>query len=429
MPIIRFDNISKDHPINIFFGVLINALRMTNQSYLFGSATWRLYLNQFDETCNDLDFLIDFKYEDSIKLLIFDLCDKLDINITTYELVSTATKNKYIIDYTSKHIILVLNDYFSIDFIYTKNMDHSKKTMSDVDIGMLLYNLTTDKFEIAGNLCDITPEQLIEYANTKQLTFEYIKHNIKYRTKYSRIIKLLNYGFQMNPQTANIHYVQIVIDILQKSFVVPHDYILDRNEPDKTYCKPSGDCCICLGADINFISTCLNKSSYAFAKKCYSRMATHIKLPNSAIDILLAYACFVKDFDYALELLKMFNVCKLNIITSSMKYIPMILRQHGDFTETIKFLKVILDTKQFVYNSVMFCGFPVFKTYFNFTVDAIFAGDLDYYDNLVKYNSMFDIESIKSYPAHYLALMKRYNQEVIFRKDNILNSNQKNILI
>ena len=428
MSIIRFDNISKDHQINKFVSTLTDTLRISDQAYLFGSATWRLYLDQFDENCNDLDFLIDNKYEDSIRLLIFDLCDKLNIKITTYELVTVATvKNKYMIDYASKHIILVLNDYFSIDFIYTKNMDHSKKTMSDVDIGMLLYNLKTNNFEVAGNTFGITPEQLIEYANTKQLTFEYIKKNIKYRTKYSRIIKLLNHGFQMNPQTAIIHYVQIVIDILQKSFVLPHDYILDRNEPNKRYCKPSGNCCVCLGADINFISTCLNKSAYDFAKKCYSRMATHIKLPNSTIDILFAYACFMKDFDYALELLKMFNTYKF-IISASMKYVPMILRRHGDFTETIKFLKIIIGTNQFTYPSVMFCGLPVFRTYFNFTVDAIFAGDLDYYDNLVKYNNVFDIKFVKSHD-HYLAIKKRYDQEVVFRKDNDVKSDQKNIFI
>jgi hypothetical protein len=294
---------------------------------------------------------------------------------------------------------------------------------------MLLYNLKTDKYEVAGNVCDITPEQLLERANTKQLTFEYIKKNIKYRTKYSRIIKLLNHGFLMDPKTANIHHVQIVMDILQKSFVLPHDYILDRNDPNKSNCKPNGNCCICLGADVNFISTCLNKFAYDFAKNCYSRMTTHFKLPNSTIDILLAYACFMKDFEYALELLKMYNVTKSNIITGNMKYVPMILRQNGDFTETIKFLKVILDTTQFAYPAVMFCGVPAFATYFNFVLDAIYAGDLDYYDNLVKYNKIFDIKIIKPYHTYYLPLKKRYDQEVIFRKDNNVKSSQKIIFI
>jgi len=277
----------------------------------------------------------------------------------------------------------------------------------------------------------LTPDKLLECAKTKQLTFEYIEQNVTYRTKYSRIIKLINHGFHFDPTSAPINHVGIITDIIEKSFSLPHDYILDRDNPDHRNCKFGGKCCVCPGKDINFISTCLNQTSYDLAKKCYAQLTllTKIKLPNSTIDILFAYACLMKDFDYAFKLIKWYNLRKKK---ATMKYVPMILRQNGDFSTTIKFLNVIKNDHRFIHPTLMFCNVPQYALSYTFTIDAIYAGDLDYYDNLVKYDKAFDIDALTTWPQHYENIKKRYDQEISFRKiknEKISTPEQKIIFI
>ena len=87
-------------------------------TYLFGSAIWRLPLNEFDETQNDLDFLINEKNISIVNNCITKLCDSLEIEL---EFCDPVTCEKSY-NGRSKHIPVILNHTFKIDLVYVESM-------------------------------------------------------------------------------------------------------------------------------------------------------------------------------------------------------------------------------------------------------------------------------------------------------------------
>lgn len=121
----KLDSVSKNPQIVQFVRNFMKHLSSHEDcTYLFGSAIWRLPLNEFDETQNDLDFLI---YEDHIdrdKKYIMELCDCLGIELTKYEPVTCVNSYSHgsRITNRSNHIMVLLNDTFKIDLVYVKGM-------------------------------------------------------------------------------------------------------------------------------------------------------------------------------------------------------------------------------------------------------------------------------------------------------------------
>lgn len=259
--------------------------------------------------------------------------------------------------------------------------------MADVDIGILIYDLKNNEFFVAGQN-SVNVDQLLTCAKQKKISFRCIDGLHSFRTKFSRIFKLMNYGFKMNPTTCDIRNVQIMWEIIVKSFHLPCDY---ESCHKISHHFTNGKCCMCKPSDIHFVTTCLNVDAYEFAKLCYKRISVYGRPCSEHREIMIAYALCARDIDYAILLLNHHNCSSLFV---EMRYLPMILRQYGDFDVTVKIFqalnaKSILDTMV-----AMFCGTPAFKLRNSFTVDAIYSGDIEYYNKLISYDPKFDIENI-----------------------------------
>jgi hypothetical protein len=382
---ISFDIVSKNSQLVEFVKIFVDYLRQKiRPAYLFGSATWRLVLGEFDETKNDLDFLLYNGDIDADKQFIINLCEMLLIDLSEYKNMGENVYNN------SHHIMVILNGYFKIDLIYASSTDEFIKDMIDVDIGMLTYNLHTCEHMVAGKNFIMTIKKIFGIAKSKEMSCLYLIWNSDRTIKMTRIVKLMEHGFRFNKHTS-----VAIINAFVKSFYIPFSY-----EVDKFKCVvPFKNICMCTDRQYDklFPKVCMNDKIYQFIKDAYKTYSEWgIVIENILIDRIIAYALCMKDYEFAKSQLARYHdqiggeTDKINLTC-----IPMLLRLSGNFDLTLYFLKFLSTNNhmnKFVFTS---CHLPKQKIFQSFTSDAILSGNLEYYEKLVMYDSIFDIENMK----------------------------------
>lgn len=385
---LKFEGVSSDPQIVRFVKSFVGYLsNKENPSYLFGSAIWRLKLNEFGKD-NDLDFLLDNKDIAVDKEVINHLCNIFSLKLTKYELIEKI-KSTYC---TSQHIVVVINDDFKIDLVYVNSMNEFIENMSDVDIGMMLYNLHTNEYVVGGNYINIhekflTIDQIFDCAHSKTITMRYIQTWQNQQTKMSRLIKLLNKGFTIDSATHNVQLAKSVTDIFMTSFYLPIDnYGCTPMKCGKV--KKYLHLCTCTPRDSNFVEFCLNDDAYQLIKKFYLMLVPS----NHLNDKMLAYALYMKDFEFAKYVLTKYY--KTKVSKFNLMYIPILLRRSGDFDLTVHFLDFFITHKYVHYYIAPSCYLQTTKLYEAFLLDAFIAEDDEYILKLGLYNDIFRINEL-----------------------------------
>lgn len=384
---LKLERVSSNPQIVEFVQSFVGYLtKKEKTSYLFGSAIWRLELDEFGED-NDLDFLLCEKDIAVDKGVIQYLCDIFSLKLTKYEPVEKPNTTYY----ASQHIMVIINDVFKIDLVYVAYMDTFINRMSDVDIGMMLYNLHTNEYEVAGwntttHEKTLTIDQIFECARSKTITMRYIHTRRNQQTKMSRLVKLLNKGFTIDSETPNVQLATSVMEIFMASFYLPSD-----NYGSTIKCKKSKKqmpICTCTPHDSNFVALCLNDDVYQLTKKFYLMLTYPSNLLN---DKMLAYALYMKDFEFAKHALTKYHNSRTDKF--NLMYIPTLLRQSGNFCLTIHFLDFFTKYSHLQKYTASSCYLQSTKLYETFILDALYAEDDDYCVKLGSYSDMFNIIS------------------------------------
>jgi len=397
---LKFDIVSKTPQLVEFVNIFVDYLRKKiRPAYLSGSASWRLVLGEFDETKNDLDFLLHVDDIDADKQFIINLCEMLSIELTEY-------KNMGELSYSnSHHFRITLNGYFKIDLIYAVSTAEFIYNMADVDIGMLFYNLHTNQHMVGGNGFIVSQKKIFSIAKSKDMSLLYLASHQDRTIKMSRIVKLIDHGFKFDPKCFSIEIIKSFL----KSFYIPFGY-------ENLKCQvPLVQICMCTSRqyDKKFQEMCMNNKIYQFVKDVYlTFVGLDIPLENFLIDRIIAYALCMKDYEFAKSQLVRYHDQTGEIKDKfNLTHIPMLLRLSNNFDLTMHFLKFFSTNhhmNKFVFPS---CLLPKQRVFHSFTSDAILSGNIEYYEKLVMYDSMFDIENMKDdMPEFYTYIYHRYQK-------------------
>lgn len=382
---LKFDLVSKTPQLVEFVNIFVDYLRKKiRPAYLFGSASWRLVLGEFDETKNDIDFLLHVDDIDADKQFIINICEMLSIELTEYKNMS---ENSY---GNSRNYRVILNGNFRIDLVYAViSIDEFIRQMADVDIGMLIYNLHTNQHMVGGTGYIVTLKKIFSIARTKKMSLLYLAWYTDKTIKMSRIVKLMDHGFNFDPKYFGFEIIKSFL----KSFYIPISY-------ENLKCQvPLAQICMCTirQYDKNFQEMCMNDKIYQFVKDVYLiLLKTGIAQENVLIDRIIAYALCMKDYEFAKSQLDMYHdQIGEKIDRFNLTCIPMLLRTSNNFDLTLYFLEFF--SKKHHINKFVFpsCLLPKQRVFQSFTTDAILSGNIEYYEKLVMYDSMFDIENMK----------------------------------
>lgn len=366
---IRFDKVSENREIVSAVKTLVGILKSFKQNtYLFGSATWRLPTDQFDES-HDLDFLIDIENEKNIMDMtdgylscINEYLYKTVANFESIYVKNLDGKNNPI---TTKHVRLTLSKTFEIYLIFTSDIKTSLLNVNDIDNGLLFYNLSTERYEVAGLPTDITVQYLLDVCSSRKITTKYMKKYPHANTTFYRIIKMINYGFTYD--------IDEIYDIALSSLVTSQFFELDY--PGRS----------CLPTEITkakrmFYENCLNSQAYQFIKQCYSRKSMDLYISSDILFAITNYAIYMKDIDFAISLAEKLDILEPN------SYFPMLIRKLDDFDITKKFLSCF--SKYGIY------GYYTLQTKYAkqlFSRDALKSNNKKYYEQLVDFDKDYKI--------------------------------------
>ena len=428
---INFDAVSKNYQLVRFVKRLKTYFVETyGKVFLFGSAIWRLQSGEYDETKNDLDFLLPLDSMDKVKNYIESLCPELGIELSHYNEVHENHRYKKIYDRDSPHIHVnvVLDGYFKIDLIFCWPNDFISD-MSDFSVGMLLYDLIKEEYVVAHK-CNLSVETIMGHIKQKYLSYEYItSRHSNVQTKFYRLMKYLRCGFTIDPAATYLTY-DTIIDIFTKSFYLPNDYSIVMNLCSER--SKWAEICTCqhYQYDSRFVKTCLTSDAYQFIKQLYLThylASSREYLYNGFFDRLISFGLYMKDFDFAKSVLERYHLCKSQEWNScqnvfrkyrnfpdrkqkfDLLYIPMLLRQNKDFELTKYFLDFFNSRdylKMFIQIS---CAFGTAQMYESFSIDAFWTDDIEYYKKLVEYDAIFELtekkkKRIESQKAYYCKL-------------------------
>jgi len=315
---ISFENVSNNPKVVGIITAVVDDLKSSdNDAYLFGSATWRLPINQFDNT-HDLDFLIDERDKSRIINLISKQSKLMRIDCKIKKI--SQIKSYYTI-FASQHILVILNN-LKIDLIVTTDIKQSIQNICDFDNGMLIYNLKTNNYEIGGMQAypeikrDITVEYLLDICASRKIATKYITKYGGKPTAFYRIVKMARYGFTYNVD--EIWY--LVMNSLKESIYFKNDYPKIISTQTITH------------ANNLFYEQCLKNDAYQLAKQCYYKSVDEKQ--DYYVETMLQYSLCMKDVEFALQLIKKY---KCSTLSTSLKII-MLIRQLNDFNLTIKFI-------------------------------------------------------------------------------------------
>jgi len=191
-------NMKKDKNNKILEALIIFFwhLKKIQQSYVFGSATWRLILNKFDPGKNDIDLLLPMINMKKILILLQIIMDEYNI---PYNIEPKLMEDRTIYPNarSSKYKIitfkLTINDELKFDFIFCDNPQIFIESLSDIDSGMLVYNINIDLTYLGGHAkLRRYPEVILANVEKMHLTTYHLQKNMKnIQTSMERIMKMI----------------------------------------------------------------------------------------------------------------------------------------------------------------------------------------------------------------------------------------------
>lgn len=390
---IHLERISKDHQKIEFIDRFIKYLPEKRISYLFGSATWRLELDEFDETKNDIDLVLDAKYIAADKEFIIDLCHTLSLEMTKYELVGKNTNYGYIcISGDIQHAIVVINGCLKFDLIYTDFVDKFIDQLADVDIGMLIYSFSASKYIVGGQPSTLTVDKIFECAREKKIT---VSTSCQYiQTSLSRLIKLLGKGFTIDSDTQDSELAQTIMTIFCRSFYLPSDHQYDLEKCPSYYFH---DLCTCRKNDLKFVDDDtykLIKKFYLMYIALYDRMSPNLNHKYAIIGKMIAYALCMGDNTFARSELAHFHHTVHTFRTIYLPYVPMLLRRANSFELTMCFLNDLFRWTKFAKPIYYSCYFHPRSIHRALIMDAFYAEDYKYCEKLMARDDRFNLKYI-----------------------------------
>lgn len=385
----KLKTVSSNPQIGLVVVNFIEYLSQYDDAYFFGSAIWRIPRDKFDETKNDLDFLLNEKNIGADKQCLMTLCECFGVELTGYELVP-CDRNTYD---RSQHIMVTINNSFRIDLVYVGAVQNFIFKMADIDIGMLLFSLHKDQYDIGGKSTYLKVDNILNAASNMKITMKYFSYhrNPPPQTKMSRIMKLLDKGFTISSDKSNIQLASGMMRIFIRSFFLPIDYVY----PDTHKCIINDKFkhkCTCRPRDCNFVETCLNNDVYQFIKQFYFNYVAIYPPDNLLVDKILAYALYMKDYKFAKSVLPNYHADRL--LKFNLMYIPILLRMANNFDLTMHFLDFFNKNSHFDKIIQSSCFFSPSQLYKIFILDAVYSGDNEYCEKLSMYDSILHIKHL-----------------------------------
>lgn len=251
---------------------------------------------------------------------------------------------------------------------------------------MFLYNLHKKEYFCASKF--LKTDDLFSCATSKKIRMKHICEYGNQQTKLSRVMKFINRGFTIDNTMENIiSFFKIFVD----SFFLPiEEERIDFGKCIEIYRRRN--ICTCTPKDSKFVTECLNDKTYQFVKNLYFLCKKIRQIWNTTIDKMLAYALYMKDYEFAKSVLSEYNCWTSRKI--SLMYIPTLLRQSKNFDLTTHFLDFFKKSKLLNISVTSSCCYPYTALYESFIFDAIYAEDMEYYEKLVEYDSIFSIPAI-----------------------------------
>ena len=385
---ILFNNITQNMKINVFLYNFFTNL-MKNPSfkniYLFGSAIWRIAMKKFDINKNDFDLLFSYGDVELFDEILFEILKKHNIKKKDVIIETFSNDSGHYNCKKSLKITITIDEFkINFDCVFIRKINKFIKKMKDIDFGLILYNLKSKFYE--ANFNSIYIDYYLNRAKDKIISFDFANIEELYflDTKFSRLCKFIfihDYKYLIEEST--IHYILL---ILSRSFYLNTDYDY----------KPLFCSCIHRCSRINFdkkFESCLNIKTYEFIKICienYEKITEKPNITNYMLNSIISLALINRDFDYFIYISKKY----LSKIDLEFSYIPYLLRTINDFSITKYFIENVLLEELFYEPTNFLCDYSNVLLYQTFIIDVLFSNSFDYYDKLIKYNPIFNIENL-----------------------------------
>lgn len=289
-------------------------------SYLFGSAPWRLALKEQDG--HDFDIVTQVNKEKFIKHLK-EILAKLKYDNVKF--VENLQIDGYIESMKNgtcagQHVEMTATKNGTsakYDFIFVVDIGTFASNLCDIDAGMLMYDIIDSTF-ITGGVELIDIQQILESVKEKKLATSYISNkSIRYtRTTFWRLMKYIyDYGFSCDEQKD----AELILRSLKKSFCIN----VNENTPKhmKMFFEKYTD---------------IKSEGYLLAKRCFDKL---MKKENDLTEVMVSYALYVRDFEYALSILKFFTKTCSSQHKIIGNYIAIILRKNYTDDECKTFIE------------------------------------------------------------------------------------------
>ncbi|NBX76455.1 MAG: hypothetical protein EBQ92_07860, partial [Proteobacteria bacterium] len=234
-------------------------------SYLFGSAVWRTILEKQDGHDYDIVILIDKNYDEINQYLekiasngyIKNIGGRID---DEYEIFGNL--------YRYDHIELSAENDIKLDINFVSDIESFKENMSDIDCGMMMYDIINERHCLAGKKkyeADCESKIFCQYLNdcvNEEINLSYIRQKMRFRSSYWRIIKMMElYGFGID---LNENFIEVC-----RLF-------------EKSYCNSI--CEVTPKYKRLFVEKCQTEASYHVIKTCVKKYLDYYANPKNRIN-------------------------------------------------------------------------------------------------------------------------------------------------
>jgi hypothetical protein len=383
-------NMKKDKNNKILEALIIFFwhLKKIQQSYVFGSATWRLILNKFDPEKNDIDLLLPMINMKKILILLQIIMDEYNI---PYNIEPKLMEDRTIYPNarSSKYKIitfkLTINDELKFDFIFCDNPQIFIESLSDIDSGMLVYNINIDLTYVGGHArLHRYPEVILDNVEKMHLTTYHLQRNMKnIQTSMERIMKMITlHNFKIVDSATK----RIIFYIIMSALHMNYFYFKKSVLKCKRY---KYNCCTCNNANLFKLSKLLTIENYEFAKQLMKELIETSEARNYTLDVMIKYALNMCDYDYAIYLLDFLYKASSDRINFT--YIIPFLRKLNNFEYITKFISKLIEHNILKCVICFSCELPAVSMKRAFIIDAIYSNDISYYFKLVQMNPILDV--------------------------------------
>jgi hypothetical protein len=271
-----------------------------------------------------------------------------------------------------------------MDMIFCDKPKLFIQNMSDIDIGMLVYNISLDKLLVGGDYSSLTVDSIINNAQLKRLSTTYMSENINnIQTTIARIMKMIiHHGFTFYSCSSRRILFYIIRDSLHTDSPV-------LSNIEKINCRRKKyKCCTCIKSTEFKINQVLSIHSYEFVKQILNELIVLRGHTNYCIDVMIHYALLMKDYEYAIYLLDFFRTKKGDRI--NLNYIITLLRKINQISITNRFITKICENGMKDFIVCFTCELPAVKILEAFIIDATYGNDISYYFKLVHENPILN---------------------------------------